>query len=59
MYCVLLADEVVKTERVSRCASCVVGAEERVGRGLVLLKLLMDHRTIQFSLAALEMIRSP
>ena len=58
----LLPDDavvVVKTERVSRAASWVVGAEERVGRGAELEKLLMDQRTMQFSLAALERIRSP
>jgi hypothetical protein len=51
--------ELVKTERVSRWASWVVGAESREGSGLAELKLLMDQRTMQFSLAALESIRSP
>lgn len=48
-----------KEERASRVPSWVVGADERVGGGRELLKELMDQRTMLFSLAALEKIRSP
>ena len=49
----------VNTERVSRWESWVVGAEVRTGGGLLESKLLIDQRTMQFSLAALERIKSP
>lgn len=49
----------VNTERVSRWASWVVGAEVRTGGGFLESKLAIDQRTMQFSLAALERIRSP
>lgn len=45
-------------ERVSRWASWVVGAEDGRGGGFEDEKPLMDQRTMQFSLAALERIKS-
>lgn len=48
-----------KADRVSRWGSWVVGAEEGEGGVPAGEKLLIDHRTIQFSLAALEKIKSP
>jgi hypothetical protein len=45
-----------KAERVSRWASWVVGAVEGDGGGSDESKLVIDHRTIQSSLVALESI---
>ena len=52
-------EDVAKNERVSRWESWVVGADLRAGRLFVEAKPVMLHRTIQFSLAALERMRSP
>lgn len=49
----------VNTERVSRWASWVVGAEVRTGGEFLESKFAIDQRTMQFSLAALERIKSP
>jgi hypothetical protein len=48
-----------KAERVARVVSCVVGAVEREGGGALDEKPFIDQRTIVFSLAAFERIRSP
>ena len=46
-------------ERASREASWEVGAWDGGGGGAVLLKFVMDQRTMLCSLAALERMRSP
>lgn len=48
----------MKNERVSRWVSWVVGAEGRGGGSFLELKLLMAQRTIMFSLAAFDSMRS-
>lgn len=52
-------DDVAKTERVSRWESWVVGADDGDGGLFAEEKEVMDQRTMQFSLAALERMRSP